>query len=133
MKSTIFKIFIMAVVAFFGATMLSDTNSVLAADNICNNPGVSQEVKAASGCGGSSNELPSVIQNILTTVIFISSIIAVIFIIVGGVQYMTSSGDAGKVKKAKDTILYACIGLVVCALAFLIVDFVIHTILKQSW
>ena len=45
---------------------------------------------------------------------------------------MTSSGDAGKVKKAKDTILYGVIGLVVCVLAFAIVNFVITDILKSN-
>ena len=38
---------------------------------------------------------------------------------------MTSSGDAGKIKKARDTILYAVIGLIVVALAFALVNFVI--------
>ena len=45
---------------------------------------------------------------------------------------MTSSGDAGKVKKAKDTILYGIIGLVVCVLAFAIVNFVISNILGSA-
>ena len=42
---------------------------------------------------------------------------------------MTSAGDAGKVKKAKDTILYGVIGLVIVVLAFAIVNFVIVNIL----
>lgn len=41
---------------------------------------------------------------------------------------MTSSGDATKVQKARQTILYAVIGLVVCALAFAIVNFTIDKI-----
>ena len=45
---------------------------------------------------------------------------------------MSSSGDAGKVKKAKDTILYAVIGLIVSALAFVIINFVLNDILKQN-
>ena len=53
-------------------------------------------------------------------------------IIIGGVTYMTSSGDAGKVKKAKDTILYGVIGLVVVALAYAIVNFVITGIINKS-
>ncbi|MCR5700493.1 MAG: pilin [Candidatus Saccharibacteria bacterium] len=131
MKSTISKIITLAVVALFGIVAFN-SNSVFA-DSICDNPGVSAEVKAASGCGsGTSEQLPSVVQNILYVVIGISSIIAVIFIIIGGVNYMTSSGDAGKVKKAKDTILYAVIGLIVCALAFAIVNFAVGTILGQK-
>ena len=44
---------------------------------------------------------------------------------------MTSSGDAAKVKKGKDTILYGLIGLVVCVLAFALVNWVIGSILAQ--
>lgn len=52
-------------------------------------------------------------------------IIAVVMIIVGGIQYITSGGDSGNVTKAKNTILYAVIGLVVVALAQIIVQFVL--------
>ncbi len=68
------------------------------------------------------------VTNILNVIIGALGIVAVIVIILGGVQYMTSTGDAGKVKKAKDTILYGIIGLVICVLAFAIVNFVIANI-----
>ena len=70
------------------------------------------------------------VVGIVNGVIGVLGIVAVIVIIVGGVQYMTSTGDAGKVKKAKDTILYGVIGLVVCVLAFAIVNFVINNIIQ---
>ena len=44
-------------------------------------------------------------QGILNAIIGGLALVAVVVMIVGGVSYMTSSGDAGKVKKAKDTIL----------------------------
>lgn len=69
------------------------------------------------------------VLNIINAVIGVLGIVAVIVIIIGGVQYMTSSGDAGKVKKAKDTILYGIIGLVVVILAFAIVNFVIANLI----
>ena len=86
-------------------------------------------VKAACGCTTTSGDLATTIVNILNGIIAFLGVIAVIFIIVGGVGYMTSSGDAGKIKKAKDTILYACIGLIICVLAFAIVNFVILNLL----
>ena len=52
--------------------------------------------------------------------------------IIGGVQYMTSAGDTQKVTKAKNTILYGLIGLVICVLAFAIVNFVITNIIAQQ-
>lgn len=90
-------------------------------------------VKAACGCSTSNTDnLPVIIVNILNAIIGVSGLIAVIFIIVGGIQYMTSTGDAAKTKKAKDTILYALIGLVVCVLAFAIVNFVISNIIMKN-
>lgn len=70
------------------------------------------------------------IQTILNAVIGVLGLVAVVVIIIGGINYMTSSGDASKVKKAKDTILYGVIGLVVCVLAAAIVNFVIGSIIQ---
>ncbi|MBQ3352768.1 hypothetical protein IJG89_00220 [Candidatus Saccharibacteria bacterium] len=75
--------------------------------------------------GDGTDTLNANITAILNWVIGILGIVAVIVIIIGGVKYMTSSGDAGKVKSAKDTILYGIIGLIICVLAFAIVNFVI--------
>ena len=80
-------------------------------------------------CGGKGEpELMANVRSILNTVYFWVAIIAVIVIIIGGVKYMTSQGDAGKVKMAKDTIMYAIIGLVVVLLAFSITNFVLRSV-----
>ena len=81
---------------------------------------------------GGDGDLGGSIVGILNGVIGILAAVCVVIIVLGGVQYMTSAGDAGKVKKAKDTILYAVIGLVVCALAATIVNFVIKNVLSQA-
>lgn len=108
------------------------TSPVLA-DDICSNPNVSQEVKNASGCGGGGGQtLDNALSSILKAIILIMGLVAVVFIIIGGINYITSGGDAAKVKKARETILYAVIGLIICALAFAIVQFVISDILQQS-
>ena len=71
------------------------------------------------------------VTNIISAVIGVLGLACVVVMIIGGVNYMTSSGDTAKVKKAKDTILYGLIGLIVCVLAFAIVNFVISGILEQ--
>ena|SRR5690348_4830464 len=72
------------------------------------------------------------IQGIITTGINIFSVIvgivAVIMIIVGGFKYITSGGDSGNVSSAKNTIIYAVIGLVVVALAQFFVQFVLNKV-----
>jgi len=93
----------------------------------------STEVKAANGCyGNAGGNIQNAVTVALNAIIGALGIVAVIFIVVGGVNYMTSAGDAGKVEKAKKTILYAAIGLIICALSFAIVNFIIGGILGQS-
>ena len=75
------------------------------------------------------NTLEADVKTILSAIIGVLGFVCVVVMIIGGVNYMTSSGDAGKVKKAKDTILYGLIGLIVCVLAFALVQFVIGSIL----
>lgn len=64
--------------------------------------------------------------NILTAVYMVAGIVAVIVIIVGGIRYTTSNGDAAGVKSAKNTILYAVVGLIVIIMASAITQFVIQ-------
>ena len=73
-------------------------------------------------------DLNGLVRTIITTIIFAVGMGAVVMIILGGVSYATSQGDPQKVKKAKDTILYGIIGLVVALLAFAIVNFVLSSI-----
>ncbi|MBR3256093.1 hypothetical protein IKG10_00235 [Candidatus Saccharibacteria bacterium] len=95
--------------------------------------GVPKEVRAASGCGNAGDDqIVTVVQNILYAIIGVCGIVAVVYIVLGGISYMTSGGDPGKVKKARDTIVYAVIGLVVCALAFVVVNFTINNVLKEG-
>ena len=89
------------------------------------------ELPEVKTTGSGEDDLVDNITAIINAVIGVLGIVCVVVMIIGGVNYMTSSGDTGKVKKAKDTILYGLIGLVVCVLAFALVNFVIKSILKQ--
>lgn len=78
--------------------------------------------------GGASEGIYGTIKNILNIMLIIAGIVSVIIIIVGGISYSVSVGDPAKVKKAKDTILYAVIGLVVAIASFSIVNYVLGKI-----
>lgn len=67
----------------------------------------------------------SAVQTILNTVYIWAGIICVVIIIVAGFMYVTSAGNAASVKKAKDAITGAVIGLIFIMLAFAITAFVI--------
>lgn len=116
---------LLAIPAILGITCVFPTQQTFA-DDICGNTNISADIQAASGCpNGNVPELQSVITNILNGIIAVSGLVAVIFIIIGGINYMTSGGDSAKVQKAKNTILYACIGLIICVLSYAIVNWVI--------
>jgi len=78
--------------------------------------------------GSTAADRPGVseaVQTVVMAVIAVVGIVAVVMIILGGIQYSTSQGASDRVKKAKDTIMYGIIGLVVALLAFAIVNFVL--------
>ncbi len=86
---------------------------------------IAPEQRQEYGCGEDNPEATGVAVGIINAVIGVTGVIAVLMIVIGGINYATSSGDAGKAKKAKDTILYSAIGLVVVLLAFSLVNFVL--------
>ena len=69
----------------------------------------------------------TMVINLIQWVAGIGGVVAAIFIVIGGWGYMTSSGDANKLQKAKTTILYAIIGLLIVAFTEVITAFVSST------
>ncbi|MDO4870552.1 MAG: hypothetical protein Q3996_00420 [Candidatus Saccharibacteria bacterium] len=91
--------------------------------------GVSNAINHAKAgvkqAGGSSDiNVSSAVAKVVNFLLFLIGIISVIMIIYGGIQYSLSAGDSSKVTSAKNTILYAIVGLIVAMLAFAIVNFV---------
>jgi hypothetical protein len=86
---------------------------------------IEQGTKDVGGKGANTDELADNLKTIVNVLLFILGAIAVIMIIIGGVRYTTSNGDASAIKGAKDTILYSVIGLIVAILAYAIVNFVL--------
>ena len=128
MKNNLKKFFFTLIIftSFFIISSLP-LNIVHAADSVCDS-NAAESVKEAAGCNGSDNLVADIIVNILYIVIFIVGIISAIYIVIGGVKYMSSKGDANATQTAKKTILYSLIGLVITSLAFIIVNFSIGLI-----
>ncbi|HET8709333.1 MAG TPA: pilin [Candidatus Saccharimonadales bacterium] len=95
--------------------------------NLCSGTNIDVTGGSGSGCDTSGNggKVNTLLRNIVNIFSAIVGVIAVIMIIVGGLQYITSGGDSNKVSTAKNTIIYAIVGLVIVALAQLIVHFVL--------
>lgn len=72
----------------------------------------------------SGGDFATIVGNVISTLLFILGIAAVIIIIIGGIKFATANGDPGAVKSARNTILYAVVGLIAAILAYVIVQFV---------
>lgn len=98
-------------------------------DGLCQ--GANLQIGDSSNCTNDTGNQQS-LNNLLTKIVNIFSIvvgvIAVIMIIVGGLRYITSGGDASKVGTAKNSIIYAIVGLVIVALA----QFIVHYVLANA-
>lgn len=75
-------------------------------------------------CGTAAASLSNTVVTILSIVV---GIVAVFMVVLAGFKYITSAGDSNKTASAKATLVYAIIGLVVVALAQIIVHFTINT------
>lgn len=78
------------------------------------------------------NSLTNLFATIANILLFLVGAVAVIMLIVGGFRYVTSNGDQNSVTAAKNTILYAIIGIVVAFLAYAAVNFVTTQLTKGS-
>ena len=95
---------------------------------ICEDGSLTENQKIEAGCDDRSKEGMSRITNIINVAIGLAGLIAVVVVVFGGQRYLTSAGEPGKVKQAKDMILYGVIGLVVTILSWAIVNFVIGNV-----
>lgn len=90
---------------------------------------------SSSGDCSSGDDATTKINDLIRTIINLLSalvgIVAVIMIIVGGLRYITSGGNDSSVTGAKNTILYAVVGLVIVALAQVMVRFVLAKVTTQ--
>ena len=105
---------------------------VFAFATVCNASALTlQEGAQAAQCTGCPSDLfgnTGVFKQVTNTILYIVGIIAVIMLIIGGIKYVVSGGDSKKVTDAKNTVLYAIIGLVICFLSFAIINFVISAL-----
>ncbi len=79
----------------------------------------------AAGDDGSGKGLRGQLKTVVNVLLFVLGSIAVIMIVVGGIRYALSAGDSSAITAAKNTILYAIIGVVVALLAYAIVNWII--------
>ena len=75
--------------------------------------------------GGGGGTLEKTVKSITNILVFIVGLASVVLLIIGGLRYALSGGDSGGVEGAKNTILYAIVGVIVAFMAYAIVNFVL--------
>ena len=96
--------------------------------NLC--AGANLDVTTDCNTGGITDEeaekrINRIIRSVINLFSLAVGVVSVIMIIIGGLKYITSGGDSGNVSGAKNTIMYALIGIVIVALSQFIVRFVL--------
>jgi len=91
-----------------------------ALDEICSDTGSDGAV-----CQNKDQSTDTFILSLINFLLYIIGAVAVVIMIIGGFLYATSSGNAASVSRAKNTILYAVIGLVISMIAYAVVNFVL--------
>ncbi len=119
----------------FGAFSLAAAGPALADQSACDTNTLTIDSGAACSQGTSAKDnlfgQGGIFQTIANTLIFLVGAIAVLFLIIGGLRYVVSNGDPKAVEGAKNTILYAIVGIVIAILSFAAIQFVINA-LKNS-
>ncbi len=87
-------------------------------------------VEAAKGANVPSELLGNggVVTTIINTLLFVVGFLSVVMLIIGGIRYVISGGNSAAVTAAKNTILYAIVGLIIALFAYAIVNFVIGSL-----
>ncbi len=104
-----------AAVSVPAPNLVADTKS-----DVCSGIGL-----AGGGCGDNGGQVNTTIAAAVTVLSVIVGVVAVIMIILSGLTYITSDGETSKIAKAKTSLIYAIVGLVIVAVAQTIVHFVL--------
>ncbi|MEI6237335.1 MAG: hypothetical protein WCP03_01910 [Candidatus Saccharibacteria bacterium] len=90
-------------------------------DSVC------KGIEATGGdCNSGEDEINKLVAAIINVFSWVVGVVAVLMVIYGGFEFVTSGGDSAKSAKGRNTIFYALIGLVIVALAQVLVKFVLN-------
>lgn len=81
-----------------------------------------------SDAGNEGTQVAVVIKNVIGILSFLVGLVAVLMIVIAGFRFVTSNGDAATAKSARETIVYAVIGIIITVMAYAIVNFIIDNL-----
>ncbi len=140
-KNNIIAIFAITILSIVSLIALAPVTNAQVPPASSTAPAVTQKAQNETKCGSAINleaanctaevdkaggSVQNLIARIINTLSVIVGAICVIMIIIGGFRYVTSAGESNSVSGAKNTILYAIVGLIIVAFAQIIVQFVLQ-------
>lgn len=75
-------------------------------------------------------DLPTLVGNVITTILGLVGVLALLMFIYGGILWMTSAGSAEKIKKGKDTIVWAILGLAFIFFSYAVLEFILKALIE---
>lgn len=98
-----------------------------------NSPSLNVGVNCGKGQGMANNLVGQggIVNTVINTMLFIVGILSVVMIIFAGIRYVTAHGDKGQVESAKNTLIYAIVGLIVAIVAYALVGWVTSLFAKN--
>ena len=127
----IFKKASQIVIAAAAVVSIAAGNAFAGIESINNYENPAAEGAKAVHANGTPSELlgvDGIFTKLANTVLYAVGIISVVMLIYGGLRYVVSGGDSKKVTDAKNTILYAIVGLIISILSFSIINFIINAV-----
>lgn len=96
--------------------------------------GISDGAEAARGADQAVDLFGAsgIFTSITNLMLFVVGAISVIMIIIGGLRYVVSGGNSGNITAAKNTILYAVVGLIIAIMAYAVINFVLESFLPSG-
>lgn len=89
---------------------------------------IQEGINATTDDPGGSANLNDVFKTVVNVLLYVIGAISVVMLIYGGIRYTISGGDSSRVTAAKNTIMYALIGLVIAFLAYAIINWVLSSL-----
>lgn len=128
MKRLVIALFVLVFGFFLASPLYSQSVSAQADASSQLSCGTLKDVNPNDiGCTGSNSQINKVVQTVLQLLSIAAGIIAVIMIIISGLKYITSQGDSNAISSAKNSLIYAIIGIVIVVFAQVLVQFVLQT------
>jgi hypothetical protein len=127
MKRTKIYITVIGLLMSLGIIMGLPVSIVAASpqSTVCSTLGAGNDCNSTPSNGIDVNSAVTAVVNILSSVV---GVIAVIMIIIAGIRFMTANGNSSNIASARSTMIYALVGLVVVALAQIIVNYVLSRV-----